>query len=162
MYLTKIHFWIIIVKKGVNNMSNKRSTDLGNLKVFSDNLKYYLKEQQKTQKEVAAKIGVSTGLFCDWVNGRAYPRMDKLQKIADTLGIKKSDLVEEHSLNNHYYLSNEAKKIADELAKDPELILLHQSFKQLSQSDRALVKSLLERLPKSVTTILWKNPQEEK
>lgn len=129
-------------------MGNKRSSDFGNLKVFSKNLKHYLKENNKTQKEVAAEIGVSTGLFCDWVNGRAYPRMDKLQKIADAFGIKKSDLVEEHSLDNQYYLSNEAKKIADELVKDPELILLHQSLKKLSRSDREMLKSLLERLPK--------------
>ena len=129
-------------------MSNKRSSDFCNLEVFSKNLKYYLKKENKTQKEVAQEIGVSTGLFCDWVKGRAYPRMDNLQKLANAFGVQKSDLVEEHSLDNQYYLSNEAKKIADELVQDPELILLYQSFKKLSQSDKETIKALIERLSK--------------
>lgn len=129
-------------------MGNKRSSDFGNLEVFSKNLKHYLKENNKTQKEVAAEIGVSTGLFCDWVKGRAYPRMDKLQKLADAFGIPKSDLVEEHSLDNQYYLSTVSARIANELVKDPELILLYQSLKKVSQSDRNMIKAILDRMLK--------------
>lgn len=76
-------------------MNKAIKTDLGNKEIFSRNLKRYLDKSGKTQKEVAKAVGVSTGTFCDWVKGRAYPRMDKVQLLAEFFGIKKSDLVED-------------------------------------------------------------------
>jgi transcriptional regulator with XRE-family HTH domain len=76
-------------------MNKSIKTDLGNKEIFSRNLKRYLDKSGKTQKEIAKAVGVSTGTFCDWVKGRAYPRMDKVQLLAEYFGIKKSDLVED-------------------------------------------------------------------
>lgn len=127
-------------------MSSNRSSDLCNMQVFAENLKNYLAERKLTQKEVATEIKVSTGVFCDWVNARAYPRMDKLQKLADYFGVEKSDLVEKHSLDNKYYVSGQATQIAKELVNDPQLILIYQSFKKLSPDKQAVILSLLEIL----------------
>lgn len=77
------------------NMKNSIKTDLGNKEIFSRNLIRYLEISGKTQKEAASAVGVSTGTFCDWTKGRTYPRMNKVQKLADFFGIKKSDLVED-------------------------------------------------------------------
>ena len=76
-------------------MNKSVESDFGNQEIFSKNLIRYLSESNKTQKEVAIAIGVSAGTFCDWVKGRAYPRMDKVQMLAEYFGIKKSDLVED-------------------------------------------------------------------
>lgn len=76
-------------------MNKSVKSDLGNKEVFSRNLKRYVENSQKTQKEIAAAVGVSTGTFCDWINRRAYPRMDKLQLLANYFGINKSELVED-------------------------------------------------------------------
>jgi transcriptional regulator with XRE-family HTH domain len=116
------------------------------MQVFAENLKNYLAERKLTQKEVATEINVSTGVFCDWVNARAYPRMDKLQKLADYFGVEKSDLVEKHSLDNKYYVSGQATQIAKELVNNPQLILIYQSFKKLSPDKEAVILSLLEIL----------------
>lgn len=70
-------------------------SNLGNKEIFSRNLKRYLAISGKTQREVAAVVGVSISTFCDWANGRLYPRMNKIQKLADFFGVKKSDLVED-------------------------------------------------------------------
>ena len=76
-------------------MNKPVRTDLGNKKIFSRNLRRYVENSQRTQKEIAAYIGVSTGTFCDWMKGRAYPRMDKVQLLANYFGINKSELVED-------------------------------------------------------------------
>ena len=76
-------------------MNKSVKTDLGNKEIFSRNLKRYVDKSGATQKDIAKAIGVSTGTFCDWVKGRAYPRMDKVQMLAEYFGIKKSDLVED-------------------------------------------------------------------
>ena len=128
-------------------MSRRRNSNFGNMQVFAKNLKHYLTEKNITQKELAAEIQVSTGLVCDWVKARAYPRMDKLQRLADYFGIEKTDLVESHNIDNEFYVSSQASQIANEIAKDPEMILIYQSLKKLSKSNRAIIKALVESLP---------------
>ena len=88
------------------------NTDLGNQEIFARNLKRYLELSGKTQKEVAAAIYVSTGSFCDWMNCRTYPRMDKLQALADYFGIKKSDLVEDKNIEQNA-VSEEDQEVLD-------------------------------------------------
>lgn len=65
-------------------------------KIFTSNLNYYLQKVDKTQREVANKVGVSPQTFNTWCQGIAIPRMGKIQALADYFKIKKSDLIEEH------------------------------------------------------------------
>ena len=51
----------------------------------------------KTQKELAAIIGVAPSTFNDWLKAKKYPRIDKIELLADYFGILKSDLIEERS-----------------------------------------------------------------
>lgn len=65
--------------------------------IFTSNLNYYLQRIDKTQKEVAGEIGVSPQTFNTWTQGIAFPRMGKIQVLADYFGINKSDLIEDHT-----------------------------------------------------------------
>ena len=65
--------------------------------VFSRNLRRYMKLSGKNQKELANIIGVSPTAFNRWLNCDLYPRIDKIQKLADYFGIAKSDLIEDKS-----------------------------------------------------------------
>ena len=68
---------------------------MNNKNIFAHNLKRYMNECGKTRKEVSDAIGVSYYTFSDWVNGKKYPRMDKVEKLAQYFGILKSDLIED-------------------------------------------------------------------
>ena len=68
---------------------------MDNKNIFSINLKRYMQENNKSRKEVSEALGVSYYTFSDWVNGKKYPRMDKVEKLAQYFGISKSDLIEE-------------------------------------------------------------------
>ena len=107
-------------------MNKSVKTDLGNQEIVSRNLKRYLDNSGKTQKEIAAAIYVSTGTFCDWIKGRAYPRMDKVQLLAEYFGISKSDLVEDVNVSKES-VSEEDQEVLDLFHKVPkekrELIL---------------------------------------
>lgn len=63
--------------------------------IFTRNLNRYVAESGKTQLEIANAIGVSAQTFNSWCRGVAIPRMDKIQKLSDFFGIKKSDLIDE-------------------------------------------------------------------
>ena len=100
-------------------MKNSIKTDLGNQEIFARNLKRYLDSSGKTQKEIADAISVSTGTFCDWIKGRTYPRMDKVQLLADYFGIQKSDLVEDTTVAKDA-VSTDDQKVLDLFHKVPK------------------------------------------
>ena len=68
---------------------------MDNKNVFSINLKRYMSENGKSRREICEALGVSYYTFSDWVNGKKYPRMDKVEKLANYFGILKSDLIED-------------------------------------------------------------------
>lgn len=68
---------------------------MDNKNIFAKNLKRYMDMNGKTRRDVSEAIGVSYYTFTDWVNGKKYPRMDKVEKLAAYFGILKSDLIEE-------------------------------------------------------------------
>ena len=72
-------------------------TNIGNKEVFAKNLRYYIERSGRTQKEVCEIVGVSTSTFNDWVRAKKYPRIDKIEALANYFNILKSDLIEEKS-----------------------------------------------------------------
>ena len=75
----------------MNNKNEEKETQ----RIFSDNLKYYLKLNNKTQLDLANAIGVSNTTINNYVKGYNAPRMDKVDKICKYLGVSRSDLMEE-------------------------------------------------------------------
>lgn len=68
-------------------------------RVFSSNLRALMNERNKTQKEVAAAIGVSPQTFNTWMQGVAIPRMGKIQNLADYFNVNKSVLIDAPAAN---------------------------------------------------------------
>lgn len=68
---------------------------MDNKSVFAKNLNYYMNENGKTRRDVCQALGFSYYTFSDWCNGKKYPRMDKVEMLADYFGILKSDLIED-------------------------------------------------------------------
>ena len=68
---------------------------MDNKNIFAKNLKWYMEVNGKSRKDVSEAIGVSYYTFTDWVKGKKFPRMDKVEKLAEYFGILKSDLIEE-------------------------------------------------------------------
>ncbi len=66
-----------------------------NRNVFAENLQYYMNERNVSRKEISDALDISYFTVTSWVNGKKYPRMDKVELLADYFGILKSDLIEE-------------------------------------------------------------------
>lgn len=64
--------------------------------VFADNLKMYLNAMGLSQIDLANYMQCSSSTVSDWCNGKKYPRVDKMQRMADWLGIQMSDLTSVH------------------------------------------------------------------
>ena len=90
--------------------------------VFADNLKSYLNAKGLTQLD----MGCSSSTVSDWCNGRKYPRVDKMQRMADWLGVRMSDLTSEH----------------DKL--DDADIAFYNRYKQLTEEEKEDMRDFLD------------------
>lgn len=69
-------------------------SDLGNKEIFSKNLKYYMELNNKDRNDICRDLKFPYTTFAEWYNGNIYPRIDKIELIANYFNIKKSDLIE--------------------------------------------------------------------
>lgn len=69
-------------------------SDLGNKKIFAKNLKYYMDLKNISRNEICDKLDIKYATFSDWINAKKYPRIDKIEQLANYFDILKSDLIE--------------------------------------------------------------------
>lgn len=109
---------------------------MDNKNIFAKNLKYYMDLQRKTRKKVCEDLGFSYYTFSDWVNGKKYPRMDKVEILANYFGILKSDLIEDKTSTNNIgskikQLRNNKNKtiyeMADEIGIEPSILVQYEN-----------------------------------
>lgn len=108
---------------------------LGNKDIMSKNLKYYIERSGKDRRELSEIWGFPYSSVSEWVNGRKYPRIDKIEIMADYFGIKKSDLIEEKPT------SQQADELSD--AEQEALSL----FRRLSPELQKNFLDILSRIP---------------
>lgn len=72
-------------------------SNLGNKRIMAKNIRYYMEKNSLSQTDICNTLGIKMPTFSDWVNAKTYPRIDKIELMANYFGISKSDLVEDHS-----------------------------------------------------------------
>lgn len=70
---------------------------MDNKSIFAKNLQYQMDLHGKSRRDVCEAIGVSYNTYTDWVRGKKYPRMNKVEMLANYFGILKSELIEEQT-----------------------------------------------------------------
>lgn len=66
-----------------------------NKNIFAKNLNHLMRINYKSRKDLSDALGISYFTITAWVNGTKYPRMDKVEMLANYFGVLKSDLIEE-------------------------------------------------------------------
>lgn len=75
-------------------------SSLGNKQVMADNIKRLMKEFNVSQSDICIRLKLKPSTFSDWVNAKTYPRIDKIEMLANYFGVEKSDLIEDKNENN--------------------------------------------------------------
>ncbi|GBG94613.1 bifunctional S24 family peptidase / transcriptional regulator [Ligilactobacillus salitolerans] len=68
--------------------------ELGNKKVMSANIKKQMKRLGIDRNKLVGDLGLKYTTVSDWINGKTYPRIDKIEMMADYFHVEKADLVE--------------------------------------------------------------------
>lgn len=70
--------------------------NLGNKQTMAKNIKYYMDKNNVTAAEICKVLKVPQSTFSYWLSAKTYPRIDKIEMMANYFGVNKSNLVEEH------------------------------------------------------------------
>ena len=74
--------------------------NLGNKETMAENIKYYMKKYNKSRMQICEDLGFRYSTFTEWINAKKYPRIDKIEMMANYFGISKADLVEDRNIYN--------------------------------------------------------------
>lgn len=109
-------------------------SDLGNKKIFAKNLKYYMEYYGKDRNSICGDLNIPYTTFTDWYNAVTYPRIDKIELLANYFNIQKSDLIE------------------DKYKKDyDELDILFSKYKDiLSDDDKETIRFVIEKAKRKI------------
>ena len=68
---------------------------LGNKQVMAKNISRLMKENNIDRKKLSNDLKVKYTTLSDWINAKTYPRIDKIELLADYFNVTKADLVED-------------------------------------------------------------------
>lgn len=111
--------------------------------IISRNISRYLDLRGYTQVEFADLMDVSSATVSNWCNGVKVPRMDKLDKICELLHITRNELM---SIEEPYYLDEDAREYAEFLFKNPEYKVLFDASRKVPKEDIEFVRKMIDRM----------------
>ena len=113
---------------------------------FVNNLRRYMDARGLTQSDLMRYMKVSSATASDWTNGKKLPRADRLQSIANWLGVQLSDLVEDKPENDDYYFDPQARDIARDIFANPDLRALMDAARDVRPENLRIVADLIGKL----------------
>lgn len=113
-------------------------SNLGNKATMAKNIKKYMIENGVTATDVCNTLGFPMPTFSDWIREKTYPRIDKIEKMANYFGIQKSDLIEEQPT------TTKDDELLKALKSNPTKLMLAEWICQLNQEQLQMVEGILQ------------------
>ena len=89
---------------------------------FKEMLKYLRVRDNLSQAELADKLGVAKSTISMYEVGKREPDFETLEAIADFFNVDMNFLLgKDGSENDHYYLNDETREIAQEVFENPDM-----------------------------------------
>lgn len=69
---------------------------INNRQIFSANLVFFMSINNVSRNQLSEDLQINYRTLCDWIHARKYPRIDKIEKLANYFGVTKAALIEQH------------------------------------------------------------------
>ena len=111
--------------------------------IFIKNLRYIMDKKGITQADICRELKVPSATISNWCTGQRYPRIDKMQQLADMLGVRFSTLTTEAGLQDY-----EDQQRLEALHQNPELGMLFDKTRSMSKDDITFMAQIADRIMK--------------
>lgn len=93
-----------------------------NKEIMAKNIKKYMDCKGVSNQMVCEDLGIKYTTFIDWIKGNTYPRIGKIEMMANYFGCEKSDLIEdkEKATVETSTLSEKQQKVVQMIMQIPE------------------------------------------
>lgn len=94
-----------------------------NKQIMARNIKKYMERKGVSNQQLCDALDIKYTTFMDWIKGVTYPRIGKVELMANYFGCEKSDLIEdkrEEPIHIGDELPDSVKKLADFAKTVPE------------------------------------------
>lgn len=117
---------------------------MGNKEIFSANLRKYIEMSGKTRTQLCDEWNVPRSTLGDWINGTKYPRIDKIELMADYFGISMSELIDDQKETHEK--NDTIADIIIRLRTDSRFLRAVEKLNQIEAKQLIVVAKLLDAL----------------
>ena len=100
--------------------------------IIAQNITDYMQKRNLTQQDVADAVGVTQATVSNWCLGIKSPRMNKIDKLCELFGCKRSELLDVAKPKDD---DTEIHNYAQELKDNPKYRLLMKTARELNEED---------------------------
>lgn len=72
-------------------MQSAVAANMDTRSIIAANLRRLLENGNKSRKDVCSDLDIKYTTFCDWINAKAYPRIESLERVASYFGVQVGD-----------------------------------------------------------------------
>ena len=129
--------------------------------VFARNLKRQLEIHGKQPVDLVNDLHIPFSTVSNWINAAKFPRMGKIELLAQYFGIKKSDLTEEadeESQQQNYYTDPATADLAQHMATSPELKALFDVQRDMDPEDLKALYNMALALKRKTERLDFDDP----
>ena len=72
------------------------NSDKSSKEIMGRNIRFYLDRNGKTVTDLMDALNLKKTTVYSWLQGKSYPRIDKIEAMAEYFGISNAELVESH------------------------------------------------------------------
>ena len=117
-----------------------------NKEIMARNIKRYMEMKGVTNQQLCDALGFKYTTFLDWIKGVTYPRIGKIEAMANYFGCEKSDLIED-------MLTPEKEKDNDTLANIIVRLRTDEKFFEVVDSIYSMDSSKLDAVKQMIETL---------
>ena len=118
-------------------------SSLGNKQVMAKNIRYYMEKNGLNATDLALELDFKYSTVLDWLKANTYPRIDKIEMMANYFKIEKSDLVEDKSTKSE---NQDISTMVDDLMDNlnSTQILMYKG-EPMDETTKELVRASIEQ-----------------
>ncbi len=114
------------------------SGSLGNKEVMAKNIRRHLNKLGLNVKDFASEMDFKYSTVLDWVNAKTYPRIDKIELMANYFKVEKADLIEEYGSRKNV--------LSSKINFDPRQAILLSNYNKLNDNRKDKLVQVSEKL----------------
>ena len=124
--------------------------DNRNKEIMAKNIKRYMEMKGVTNQQLCDALDFKYTTFMDWIKGVTYPRIGKVEAMANYFGCEKSDLIEEKMTPEIEKDNDTLSSIIVRMTMDKEFLAVVESLYTLDSEQIKGIQGMLKAFNKDL------------